>query len=110
MSTESCGSPCSAARRTSHARSRFTEKQFVSRRFAMSTTAEVVRGAAARQPTNGVQAAPVTEMVLRPAVDFFEDAEGLTLHADMPGVSKERLNVHIDGARLLLEGTVQFAN
>jgi HSP20 family protein len=69
----------------------------------MSTSsAEVARSTSAHP-------APVTETVLRPAVDIFEDAEGVTLHADMPGVSKERLNVRVDGTRLLLEGEVQFA-
>ncbi len=67
-----------------------------------ANSAEVAR-------STGVHAVPVTETVLRPAVDIFEDADGITLHADMPGVSKERLNVHIDGTKLLLEGAVQFA-
>jgi HSP20 family protein len=54
--------------------------------------------------------APFTGTVVRPAVDIFEDAEGVTLYADIPGVSKERLNVHVDGKTLLLEGTVQPVN
>ncbi len=73
----------------------------------MSTTSAEVAGQVA-----GVQArsAPVTETVLRPAVDIFEDAHGITLYADIPGVSKERLNVHVDGKTLVLEGAVQFAD
>jgi HSP20 family protein len=72
----------------------------------MSTPSAEVAG-----QTAGVQArnVPATETVLRPAVDIFEDADGITLYADIPGVSKERLNVHVDGKTLLLEGTVQFA-
>jgi HSP20 family molecular chaperone IbpA len=44
--------------------------------------------------------------VLRPAVDIFEDENGITLKADMPGVSKERLDVRVEGNSLWLEGTI----
>lgn len=42
-----------------------------------------------------------------PAVDVFEDASGITLLADMPGVPKERLELKIEGDALLIEGGVQ---
>lgn len=41
---------------------------------------------------------------LLPPVDVIEDAEGITLYADLPGVPKERLDVHIDGEVLVIEG------
>jgi len=41
-----------------------------------------------------------------PAVDIFEDAHGVTIMADMPGVSRERLGVRVDGDNLLIEGSV----
>jgi HSP20 family protein len=44
--------------------------------------------------------------VLRPAVDVFEDSDGITLKADMPGVSKDRLDVRVEGNSLLVEGFV----
>jgi len=44
------------------------------------------------------------QLVLRPAVDVFEDAHGITVQAEMPGVSKERLNVQADHSSLLIEG------
>jgi HSP20 family protein len=47
-----------------------------------------------------------TESALRPAVDIFETEEGITLRADMPGVSKDRLNLRVDGANLLVEGRI----
>jgi len=74
----------------------------------MSISAEVA-GNLTSAGVNG-QHVPLAQTVLRPAVDIFEDAEGVTLYADIPGVSKERLNVHVDGKTLLLEGTVQPAN
>lgn len=44
------------------------------------------------------------ELALVPAVDIFEDAHGITVQAEMPGVSKERLNVQADRNSLLIEG------
>lgn len=44
------------------------------------------------------------EHPLRPPVDIFEDETGITLQADMPGVSKERLDVKIDSDTLSIEG------
>ncbi|HZI85000.1 MAG TPA: Hsp20/alpha crystallin family protein [Casimicrobiaceae bacterium] len=46
------------------------------------------------------------EVVLAPSVDIFEDRHGITVQADMPGVSKERLNVHADRHSLVIEGDV----
>ncbi|HWI35675.1 MAG TPA: Hsp20/alpha crystallin family protein [Burkholderiales bacterium] len=43
---------------------------------------------------------------LVPPVDVVEDAEGLTLYADLPGVPKDRLDVHIDGEVLSIEGAM----
>ena len=47
-----------------------------------------------------------SESALRPAVDIFETEEGITLRADMPGVTKDRLNLRIDGTNLLVEGRI----
>jgi HSP20 family protein len=41
---------------------------------------------------------------LLPPVDVIEDAEGITVYADLPGVPKERLDVHIDGEVLVIQG------
>ena len=41
-----------------------------------------------------------------PAVDIFEDDHGVTIMADMPGVSRDRLGVRVDGDSLLIEGAV----
>jgi HSP20 family protein len=42
-----------------------------------------------------------------PMVDVFENEAGLTLLADLPGVTKEGLGVRIDGDNLIIEGRVQ---
>jgi len=39
-----------------------------------------------------------------PAVDIHEDAHGITLWADLPGVSRDRLNVHVQDRTLFIEG------
>ena len=48
-------------------------------------------------------------VVLRPPADVFENADGITLNLDMPGVSKERLSVQTDKNSLTIEGDVQIA-
>jgi HSP20 family protein len=49
------------------------------------------------------------ESTLRPPVDIYETSEGITLQADMPGVSKEQLNLRVEGNSLLVEGTIGIA-
>ena len=41
---------------------------------------------------------------LAPPVDISENSEGITLTADLPGVSLANLNVHVEGNHLLIEG------
>jgi HSP20 family molecular chaperone IbpA len=38
-----------------------------------------------------------------PAVDIFEDQTGITLLADLPGVSKDRLDVKVQDGNLVIE-------
>ena len=47
--------------------------------------------------------------VMRPAVDIFEDNTGITLLADMPGVSKERLDIQVDKDTLSIAGDVDLS-
>lgn len=44
---------------------------------------------------------------LAPAVDIVEGESGITLFADMPGVSKERLTIQVEGDNLTIEGQAQ---
>jgi HSP20 family molecular chaperone IbpA len=59
-----------------------------------------------KQQTAG-KVAPAPHVI--PPVDVFEDESGITLLADLPGVSRERLGVRVDGDSLLIEGTVEVA-
>jgi HSP20 family molecular chaperone IbpA len=49
-----------------------------------------------------------TRPVLRPPVNIFEDAHGITIEADMPGVSRDRLTLQVDKDTLLVEGDAQI--
>jgi HSP20 family molecular chaperone IbpA len=44
------------------------------------------------------------ETTLLPPVDVVEDATGITVFADLPGVSKDRLDVRVEAETLLIEG------
>lgn len=46
---------------------------------------------------------------LMPRVDVVEDESGITLFADLPGVSKDALVVKVEGDSLLLEGAISTA-
>ncbi len=45
---------------------------------------------------------------LLPPVDVIEDATGLTLYADLPGVPKDKLSVEVDGDTLIIEGEMDI--
>ena len=42
-------------------------------------------------------------MTLLPAVDIMEDANGVTLWADLPGVTKDKLEVNVHDGNLHIE-------
>ena len=48
------------------------------------------------------------ETILQPPVDISEDSDGITLVADMPGVSKDRLDIQIDKDSLVIEGVAKI--
>ena len=50
-----------------------------------------------------------TQATLRPPVDIFEDADGITLALDMPGVAKDRVSIQADFNSLVIEGDMQIA-
>ena len=45
---------------------------------------------------------------LTPPVDVAEDANGITLYADLPGVPKENLHLHLETDSLTIEGEVRI--
>lgn len=69
-------------------------------------TTERGRSEVSSTDTRDKQAA--SQQAVAPAVDIFEDAGGITLQADMPGVSRERLDVRLDGDTLAIEGELSL--
>lgn len=51
-----------------------------------------------------MQTRPEQDVYLRPAVDIYEDSGGITLKADLPGVSRDRLDIQVEGNNLAIEG------
>lgn len=49
---------------------------------------------------------PRDAAALMPLVDVIEDASGITLYADLPGVPKDRLNLQVEADTLTIEGEV----
>lgn len=45
---------------------------------------------------------------LLPPVDVIEDASGITLYADLPGVPKDRLHLQIEADTLTIEGEIDL--
>ena len=43
-----------------------------------------------------------------PAVDVLENEAGITLKADLPGVSRDGLSIRVDGETLTIEGQVNL--
>jgi HSP20 family protein len=58
--------------------------------------------------TSSASSASTETRPVAPAVDIFEDAGGITLLADMPGVSRDSLDIRLDGDTLAVEGSVQL--
>ena len=71
----------------------------------MSDNKQVTRTSANTSADTGTE--QEHQRAVLPAVDVFEDAAGITLLADMPGVAKDQLELKIEGDTLLIEGGVQ---
>ena len=53
------------------------------------------------KPDNGRREAAVL-----PPVDVIEDATGITLYADLPGVPRDRLQLRVEGDQLIITRSV----
>lgn len=69
----------------------------------MSKTEEVTT-----KETKAMQNKSEQERTILPAVDIFEDDMGITVHADMPGVSKDQLDIQIDSDSLSIAGSINI--
>ena len=48
------------------------------------------------------------DAALLPPVDVIEDASGITLYADLAGVPKDKLHLHVEGDALTIEGEIDL--
>ncbi len=55
------------------------------------------------------EGAPVERFVFTPPIDIYETDEGLILHADLPGVTLDTLELQVQNNRLTLFGRVPDA-
>ena len=58
---------------------------------------------------NEAKPAARTEASLLPPVDVIEDAQGITLLADLPGVPKDKVTLHVEDDTLSIEGEVALS-
>lgn len=58
----------------------------------------------ARNDDRGRAAATLT-----PPVDVIEDSQGITLYADLPGVPREKLHLHVESDLLRIEGEIDLS-
>jgi HSP20 family molecular chaperone IbpA len=59
--------------------------------------------------TQREQDKPTSGMTLLPPVDIFEDSTGVTLYADLPGVTKDTLEINVHDGNLRIEGEAVVA-
>ena len=57
----------------------------------------------APRPMDAGQAPRYQSAALTPPVDVVEDAGGITLYADLPGVPRDKLNLHVEAETLTIE-------
>ena len=60
-------------------------------------------------PASGGSASASAQPYVVPPVDVFENESAITLLADLPGVSRDQLNLRVDGENLVIEATAATA-
>lgn len=73
----------------------------------MSTTSQEVTKQEGRQPEE--QQGAQRPMAIRPPVDVYENDTSITVTADLPGVTKDRLTLRVEGETLSFEGEAALA-
>jgi HSP20 family protein len=58
------------------------------------------------EQTGTENSTPSAQAALLPPVDVHEDASGITLHADLPGVAKEGLNLQVEADSLIIDAEI----
>ncbi|MGV6815754.1 MAG: Hsp20/alpha crystallin family protein [Thiotrichales bacterium] len=74
----------------------------------MSETNKSVATQEQSAPASAVAGQRAEMMSLRPAADIVEGKDGVTLHVDLPGVSKESLEIDVDQNVLTIKGGINL--
>lgn len=61
-----------------------------------------------KETSKNQDAAPSEQGFMTPAVDVVEDASGITLYADLPGVPKDKLHVRVESDNLSIDAEVSL--
>lgn len=61
-----------------------------------------------KELTNKQDKAVRDDAAMMPPVNVVEDSSGIVLYADLPGVPKENLNVHLESDVLTIEGDIKL--
>jgi HSP20 family protein len=72
----------------------------------MSTQQNVVKNESSQTNKATAKQNSETNSAILPRVDVFEDATGITLIADLPGVPKDKLSLNVEGETLQIEGEI----
>lgn len=70
---------------------------------------KTVAGVSGQAMPAGREGTRAQERYVVPPVDIYETQEGLVLMADLPGVSREELNVRVDNSVLSVQGRSQHS-
>jgi HSP20 family molecular chaperone IbpA len=76
---------------------------------AMNDTTAVERRPQASQELERPDQSGRRDESLIPPVDVIEDSTGITLRADLPGVPKDKLGLHVESDSLTIEGDMSIA-
>jgi HSP20 family protein len=74
------------------------------------TNAVQTASAPERTPANAAGAGTAPQAFVVPPVDVYENDNAITLLADLPGVTRDQLNLRVDGETLLIEATASAAS
>jgi HSP20 family protein len=61
-----------------------------------------------KEAANSTQPETVEQAPMLPMVDVSEDASGITLYADLPGVQKDKLSVRVEADSLSIDGEISL--
>ena len=74
----------------------------------MNNQSETSRMSGAESVDGEMNGQAVAGAAMRPPVDIFETDDSITVQADMPGVSRDRLSLRLEGSNLLVEGRIEI--